>query len=111
MKRLRLLLDIIEVAIVIVWEPTGPGIVQNRAHAQNIARIMMKKKIYLAGNKYEGCGHKHRSTRSASRCLRKIDKTHGSAKVYTIKDRNADEEKETKAKNRCGCADNQVRNG
>lgn len=42
------------------------------------------KDHYIAGNRYEGCGHRHGTAVAAQRCLRRIDTTHGKPRVYHI---------------------------
>ena len=44
---------------------------------------------YVAANKYESCGHKHRTERAAERCLPKIDPTHGRVRVWPIREAHA----------------------
>jgi len=47
-------------------------------------RVLKGNIRYMACNPYEGCGHKHRSIRSAEKCLSKIDHNHGPVYVVQI---------------------------
>jgi hypothetical protein len=41
---------------------------------------------YIAATIYEGCGHQHRTRQAATRCLPRIDDTHGKRpRVHKIK--------------------------
>lgn len=46
---------------------------------------MARRRWYIAGNRYEGCGHRHKSIRTARRCLPRIDAGHGPRRVYRVR--------------------------
>jgi hypothetical protein len=41
-------------------------------------------RYYFAANKFEGCGHRHRTRTAARRCLPRIDPTRGPVRVYAM---------------------------
>jgi hypothetical protein len=38
----------------------------------------------MAGSKFEGCGHEHKTKKAAEKCLPRIDKTHGRVAVHKV---------------------------
>jgi hypothetical protein len=44
----------------------------------------MKDVYYIAANKYEGCGHRHRTEKAAARCIPHVDSSHGKVRVWPM---------------------------
>lgn len=44
----------------------------------------MRVHHFIAANRHEGCGHRHRSPGAAVRCLARIDPEHGRPAIYRI---------------------------
>ena len=44
----------------------------------------MPASCYIAANRYEGCGHQHRTPKAAAKCLPRIDPSRGVVKVWKV---------------------------